>query len=58
MSKFVELKTLVENVEKDYEKAMAGNKAASVRVRKAMKEVKDLAHFVRNTEMLEARKKD
>jgi hypothetical protein len=57
-TKLGQLKALLEGVEADYQKALGGNKAASVRVRKAMKAVKDLAHEVRNVEMLEVRKKD
>ena len=57
-TKLGQLKALLEGTQKDYDKALGGNKAASVRVRKAMKAVKDLAHEIRNVEMLEARKKD
>lgn len=57
-TKLGELKTMLEEVTADYLKAHKGNKAASVRVRKAMKAVKDLAHAVRNVEMLELRKKE
>jgi hypothetical protein len=52
------LKALVDGTVADYLKAQKGNKAASVRVRKAMKAVKDQAHAIRNVEMLELRKKD
>ena len=50
------LKALVEEACADYEKAHAGNKAASVRVRQAMQSVKLLAHDLKK-EMLATRKK-
>lgn len=56
-TKLGELKALVDGAVADYLKAHGGNKAASVRVRKAMKATKDLAHEIRNVEMLELRKK-
>lgn len=51
------LKALVDGACEDYMKAHKGNKAASVRVRKAMQEVKLLAHALKK-EMLSTRKKD
>ena len=44
----------IEGVRDDVEKAMAGNKAACARVRKAMQEVKNHAQDIRK-EMLELR---
>jgi hypothetical protein len=44
----------VTNVREDFEKAEAGNKAATARVRKAMMDIKNLAQDIR-TEMLELR---
>ena len=42
-----QLETLVASIRNDYTKAKAGNKAAAVRVRKAMSEVKKAAQAVR-----------
>ena len=56
-TKLGELKALVEGAVEDYLKTHKGNKAAGVRVRKAMKAVKDLAHEIRNVEVMELRKK-
>ena len=57
-TKLGELKALVDGVVEDYHKTRKGNKAAGVRVRKAMKAVKDLAHEIRNKEVMSFRKKD
>ena len=57
MEEYEELKSLVEGVEKDVYAADAGNKAAGTRVRKAMQDIKDAAHAVRN-EILELRQAD
>ena len=57
-TKLGQLKKWVDGVVDDYLKARKGNKAAGVRVRKAMKDVKDLAHEIRNVEIMELRKKD
>ncbi|MEY2784565.1 MAG: hypothetical protein RL277_769 [Planctomycetota bacterium] len=48
---------LVTDVRDDVEKATAGNKAATARVRKAMMDVKNLAQEIRK-EMLELRDAD
>ena len=55
-TKLGELKALVDGAVEDYLKAHKGNKAASVRVRKAMQDAKTLAHDLKK-EMLETRKK-
>jgi hypothetical protein len=48
MSKFAELKTLVESFEKDFIKFYdKGNKSAGTRVRKAMNELKRKAQEIR-----------
>jgi archaellum component FlaC len=48
MSKFTELKTLVESFEKDFIKFYdKGNKSAGTRVRKAMNELKRKAQEIR-----------
>jgi hypothetical protein len=44
----------VEGVREDFEKAEAGNKAATARVRKAMQDIKAIAQEIRK-EMLEMR---
>lgn len=47
-SKFNELKSLLESVEADHTKFVEkGNKAAGVRVRKAMQDIKKLAQDIR-----------
>lgn len=47
-NKFNELKTLLESVESDYNKFNEkGNKAAGVRVRKVMQDIKKLAQDIR-----------
>ena len=56
-TKFGDLKALVDKAAKDYLKAHNGNKAAGVRVIKAMGEVKTLAHDLRK-EMLNVRKQE
>jgi Histone H1-like protein Hc1 len=48
---------LVTDVRDDVEKATAGNKAATARVRKSMMEIKNLAQEIRK-EMLELRDAD
>lgn len=55
-TKLAELKALVDGMCEDYVKAHAGNKAASVRVRGALQEVKLRAHDLKK-EMLSVRKK-
>jgi len=52
--KYENLVKLVNEVRGDVEKADAGNKAATARVRKAMMEIKNEAHEIRK-EMLELR---
>jgi len=48
MEKFEEIKALIEAVGEDIEKFYAkGNKAAAVRIRKSMQEVKNLAQELR-----------
>jgi hypothetical protein len=54
---FGELKCLVDGAVDDYVKAQKGNKAAGVRVRKALQSVKLLAHSIKK-ELLTTRKKD
>ena len=54
MSSYNKLVELVEAVKADVEKAEAGNKAATGRVRKAMQEIKAVAQDIRK-EMLELR---
>ena len=48
------LRASVESVSADVERAEKGNKAATSRVRKAMQEIKNIAHEIRK-EMLELR---
>lgn len=48
MEKFNEIKALIESVGEDVDKFyVKGNKAAAVRIRKAMQDVKNLAQEVR-----------
>lgn len=48
MEKFEEIKALIAAVEEDVEKFYAkGNKAAAVRIRKSMQDVKNLAQELR-----------
>jgi len=48
MEKFNEIKSIVESVAEDVEKFyVKGNKAAAVRIRKAMQDIKNLAQEVR-----------
>jgi hypothetical protein len=47
MEEFERLKTLVADVEKDVEKAQAGNNAAGTRVRKQMQLIKQAAQAIR-----------
>jgi hypothetical protein len=48
MDKFNEIKTIVESVSGDVEKFYEkGNKAAAVRIRKAMQDIKNLAQELR-----------
>ena len=48
MDKFNEIKSIVESVAEDVEKFyVKGNKAAAVRIRKAMQDIKNLAQEVR-----------
>ncbi|MCC7015331.1 MAG: histone H1 [Planctomycetes bacterium] len=51
---FQKLVQTLEATREDVEKAMAGNKAACARVRKAMQDVKNIAQDIRK-EMLELR---
>lgn len=54
MESFNKLKQLVEEVQGDLEKALAGNKAATTRVRKVMQDIKAAAQDVRK-DMMELR---
>jgi hypothetical protein len=54
MSKFDDLVNAVNVAREDYDKSMAGNKAATARVRKSMQDIKNLAQDIRK-EMLEVR---
>ncbi|HKK20351.1 MAG TPA: histone H1 [candidate division Zixibacteria bacterium] len=56
MSSFQKLVDAVEAARGDVEKAEAGNKAATGRVRKSMQDVKNIAQDIRK-EMLELREK-
>lgn len=48
MEKFEEIKTLMESVAQDVEKFYTkGNKAAAVRIRKAMQDIKNAAQEIR-----------
>jgi Histone H1-like protein Hc1 len=51
---FDKLNTIIESTREDVEKAEAGNKAATSRVRKAMQDIKAVAQDIRK-EMLELR---
>ena len=57
MQAYEKLKTLVEEIESDIQKAQGGNKAAGTRVRKQMQMVKQAAQEVRNN-ILEIRATD
>ncbi|NLK40795.1 MAG: histone H1 [Planctomycetes bacterium] len=48
MQAYEKLKTLVEEIESDIQKAEGGNKAAGTRVRKQMQLIKQAAQEVRN----------
>lgn len=49
MERYNQLKALVESFEKDFEKFFVkGNKAAGVRVRKHMQELRQMAQDIRN----------
>ena len=48
MQEFEDLKTLVNEIEADINKAAGGNKAAGTRVRKQMQDIKQAAQAVRN----------
>lgn len=56
MSSYTKLIEVVESIKGDVEKAEAGNKAATGRVRKSMQEIKAVAQEIRK-EMLELRDK-
>lgn len=56
MSSYGKLVEVIEAVKDNVEKAEAGNKAATGRVRKAMQEIKNIAQDIRK-EMLELREK-
>lgn len=56
-TKFGKLKAMVDGAVDDYMKAQQGNKAAGVRVRKVLQEVKLLAHDTKK-ELLGLRKKE
>ena len=48
METFKEIKSLIDNTEEDIEKFyVKGNKAAAVRIRKSMQEIKNLAQKLR-----------
>ncbi|MCK5000573.1 MAG: hypothetical protein KAS23_13605 [Anaerohalosphaera sp.] len=57
MQEFEALKTLVDEIEADINKAEGGNKAAGTRVRKQMQDIKQAAQQVRNR-VLELRSED
>ncbi|MDH3585159.1 MAG: histone H1 [Phycisphaerae bacterium] len=57
MQEYEQLKQLVEAAAEDIDKAKGGNRAAGVRVRKHMQEVKAAAQTVRN-KVLELRGSD
>jgi len=58
MKKFNDIKELVSSIEGDAEKFYdKGNKAAGTRLRKAMLELKDLAHGIRK-EVTDLKNKD
>lgn len=46
-TEYQKLKDIVEGIAADYDKAVAGNRAAATRVRKAMQEVKATAQNIR-----------
>lgn len=48
MQEYEDLKTLVNEIEADINKAAGGNKAAGTRVRKQMQDVKQASQVVRN----------
>lgn len=57
MEKYQQMKTLVESIADDLEKAKTGNKAAGTRVRSVMQDVKNLAQEIRK-DVLEMRKQE
>jgi len=57
MQEYEDLKTLVNEIEADVQKAAGGNKAAGTRVRKQMQEIKQASQVVRNR-ILELRTSD
>ena len=57
MQEYEDLKTLVNEIEADVQKAAGGNKAAGTRVRKQMQEIKQASQVVRNR-ILELRTND
>ena len=48
MQEYEDLKTLVAEIEDDFEKASGGNKAAGTRVRKQMQDIKKAAGAIRS----------
>jgi len=48
MKEYTELQSKLDASKADYDKFMAGNKAAGTRLRKAMQDIKQLAQAVRN----------
>lgn len=48
MQEYEDLKSLVNEIEADINKAAGGNKAAGTRVRKQMQEIKQASQVVRN----------
>lgn len=48
MQEYLDLKSLVDEIEADVQKAIGGNKAAGTRVRKQMQKIKQAAQLVRN----------
>ena len=48
MQEYETLKTLVADIEDDFNKAQSGNKAAGTRVRKQMQEIKKVATALRS----------
>jgi len=57
VEKYQQMKTLVESIADDLEKAKTGNKAAGTRVRSVMQDVKNLAQEIRK-DVLEMRKQE
>jgi hypothetical protein len=57
MQEYNELKTMVDEIASDIDKAAGGNKAAGTRVRKQMQTIKAAAQLVRNR-ILEIRTTD